>query len=238
LSIAVMASLGWLFLRDNPEECGLKMDGPLKEGRIRKQHADAIAHRDYTRSEALRTWAFWAFNLSFGFWALFGTAVTFHIVSIGELNGHSRAEIIAYFVPIAVTSVITNVFCGWISTHIRLKYLLVLMNLAALAGVFGTLKLDLSWGILLFITGHGICGGAFAALSGIVWPRFFGRTFLGAISGIGMSSMVIASGIGPLLFGLSLSITGSYNTILIWSAIVPALLIIASLRADNPQRQG
>ena len=237
VTIAFMATLGWLFLRDNPEECGLTMDGPMKPGKVRKHNADAVIHREYTRSEALRTWTFWMFNLSFAFWSMFGTAGTFHIVSIGEATGHPRSEIIGFFVPMAVISVITNLFCGWASAHTRLKYLLVLMNLAALGGVWGTKTLDTPLGVWFFICGYGISGGCFAALTGIAWPRFFGRQALGAISGVAMSSMVIASGVGPLFLSLSKSLTGSYDLALYISATFPALLLIGSLKADNPQRK-
>ncbi len=235
-SIAVMATLGWLLIRDNPEECGLVMDGENTRRKPRKHNPDAIAHRDYSRPEALRTWSFWTFNFSFAFWSLFGTAVTFHIVSLGELSGHPRTQIIGYFVPMAALSVLTNLFCGIASTHTRLKYLLVLMNAAALTGVLGTGCLERSWGPFAFIAGHGVCGGCFAALSGIVWPRFFGRLRLGAISGFAMSSMVVASGVGPLFFGLSMTFSGDYVPALWISAVVPACLLVASFKADNPQR--
>ncbi|MFT4549734.1 MAG: OFA family oxalate/formate antiporter-like MFS transporter [Verrucomicrobiales bacterium] len=236
ITLGLMATLGWVFIRDNPEECGLVMDGLSASNKVRRHNADAIAHRDYTRAEALGTWAFWAFNLSFAFWSMFGTAATFHIVSIGESTGHPRAEIIGYFVPMAVISVMMNVFCGWASTYMRLKYLLIMMNLAALAGFYGTLELETKFGLWCFIGGYGVCGGAFAALTGIVWPRFFGRASLGAISGVGMSSMVIASAIGPLFFSLSKYYTGGYETSLYLSAIFPAMLLVGSFWADNPQR--
>ena len=99
------------------------------------------------------------------------------------------------------------------------------------------MTLNTSGGLFAYIAGNGICGGCFSALSGIVWPRFFGRRWLGAIAGIGMSSMVIASGIGPLIFSLSLSLSGSYVPILWGCAVLPALLVIGSAWADNPQRQ-
>ena len=69
-----------------------------------------------------------------------------------------------------------------------------------------------------------------------MWPRFFGRIWLGAISGMGMASMVIASGIGPLVFGVSLSLFDRYAPLLWLSAAVPALLMAVSWWADNPQR--
>ena len=236
LSIGFMAVIGWAFLRDNPEECGLAMDGDAGEGPRKEAHEDSIAHRDYQREEAARTWAFWSFNLSFAFFSLFSTAFTFHVISLGEEFGRPREDIINYFIPMAILSVATNLFCGWISSRTRLKYLLMLMNLAALVGVLGTLTLDSGWGLAGYIIGNGICGGCFSALTGIVWPRFFGRRHLGAIAGLGMSSMVIASGIGPLVFSLSHDWAESYRPILLISALIPALLLLASARADNPQR--
>ena len=237
LTLLVMATLGWLLIRDNPEECGMLMDGPMAPGKKRKQNADAIAHRDYTRADALRTWPFWAFNFSFAFWSMFGTAATFHILAIGKSAGYSEIEILGYFVPMAFVAVMANTFCGWASTYTRLKYLLLLMNFAALAGVWGVIKLDTAAGMFFYVGGFGVCGGCFSALSAIAWPRFFGRQWLGAISGIAMSSMVIASGIGPLFFSLSKSFTGSYEMALYLSAILPALLVAGSFWADNPQRR-
>jgi sugar phosphate permease len=238
-TIVIMAGIGWLLFRDNPEECGLRMDGDSGDTPpARKQaHADSITHREFTRAEALRTAPFWAFNLSFGFWSLFATAFTFHVVSIGAEAGRDRAEIIGLFLPAAAVSVCSNLFCGWISPHARLKWLLVMMNVAALLAVGGMLKLSTPMGALAWVIGAGTCGGAFAALSGIVWPRFFGRAALGAISGVGMSTMVIASGLGPILFSLAKTHTGSYAIALWGSAAVPALLILLSLWADNPQRR-
>ncbi len=236
-SIAFMAVLGWAFLRDNPEECGLTMDGPGSRNLRREAHADAIAHRDYERREAMRTPAFWVFNLSFAFFSLFSTAFTFHVMSLGEEFGRPREDIIDYFVPMAMLSVASNLFCGWVSSRTRLKYLLMLMNLAALVGVVGTLTLNTGPGLGAYIVGNGVCGGCFSALAGIVWPRFFGRRHLGAIAGLGMSSMVIASGLGPLLFGVSLDWTQSYRPILWACASLPAVLLVASAWADNPQRR-
>jgi MFS family permease len=231
-----MGTIAWVLYRDNPEECGLQMDGPKAAGKRRILHADAIAHRDYTLAEALRTLPFWVFLLSFAFYSLFGTAITFHIVSLGAESGIDRTTVISFFVPMAVFSVSTNLFCGWISSKTRLKYLLLGMNLAAISSVIGTLNLSHTWGAALFIAGNGICGGSFVALASISTPRFFGRGHLGAISGVGMSTMVIASGIGPFLFSLSTSITGSFRSALWASLFIPGLMALLSTLSDNPQR--
>ena len=236
LTLFFMAPVGWLIYRDNPEECGLKMDGPNARPPER-ENLDMVIHREYTRNEALRTFSFHAFNLSFAFFALYSTAFTFHIESIGMEFGFEKARIINFFIPMAIISVVVNLFFGWVNSKTRLKFLLLIMNIGAVLAAVGLYRLSSSWGVVLYVFGTGLTGGIFGSLSGVVFPRFFGRKWLGSIAGIGMSTMVIASGIGPWLFAWSREQTGSYQWILIVSIFVPAALCITSLFADNPQRR-
>jgi MFS family permease len=111
------------------------------------------------------------------------------------------------------------------------------MNLGSLSATLGILFLDRSEGVLGYVIGNGIASGGFVSLTGIVFPRFYGRKHLGAISGVNMSAMVIASGLGPLLFGLCHHYSGSYRWILIISAFFPMFLALLSIAADNPQRK-
>ncbi len=57
--ICVLALLFWIFARDNPEECGLEMDGDYV-GKEQRENLDSVIYRDYTLAEARRTFAFWA----------------------------------------------------------------------------------------------------------------------------------------------------------------------------------
>jgi len=234
-TILVMGPLAWLLFRDTPEEDGLCMDG----GAEAKPHdnPDMYIEREFTREEATRDYAFWIFNAAFWFWAMFGTAFTFHATSIGDEYGFTRERILNLFVPIAATSVATNLLFGIINAKLRLKFLLVVMNLGCIAAALGMLWLDQSGGVVAYVLGTGIAGGGFVSLSGIVFPRFYGREHLGAISGVNMSVMVIGSGVGPLLFGACHHFANSYRLILIVCAIIPAVLALLSLWADNPQNR-
>ena len=147
----------------------------------------------------------------------------------------TRERIINLFVPIAATSVVTNLIFGAINARMRLKFLLLIMNLGCIAAATGMLHLNHTGGEVAYVLGNGIASGGFVSLSGIVFPRFYGREHLGAISGVNMSVMVIGSGLGPLLFGACHHFADSYRLILIVSAIIPAVLALLSLRADNPQ---
>ncbi len=235
VTLAVMAPLAWLLFRDQPEDDGLKMDN----GKIAaKPHnnPDMQIHREFTRDEAVRDYSFWVFNFTFSFYGLFATAFTFHILSLGQEFQFDRERILSLFVPIAAVSVTTNLIFGAINTRLRIKTLLIIMNLGCLSAVLGMLRLDQPGGVPAYVIGNGIASGGFICLTGIVFPRFYGRKHLGAISGVNMSSMVIGSGLGPLLFGACHHFTGSYRLILIASIFIPTALALLSLRADNPQR--
>src|SRR5690606_12328843 len=69
-TITIMGSLGWLFFRDNPEECGMLMDGGPAKFAPRRVNQDMVINREFTRSEALRTWVFWVYNISFSYHSL------------------------------------------------------------------------------------------------------------------------------------------------------------------------
>ena len=236
VTIVIMGPIAWLLFRDTPEEAGLEMDGG-KVASVVVVNPDMHIHREFTRGEALRDYSFWVFNLTFSFYGLYATAFTFHILSLASEYQFADERILSLFVPIAATSVLTNLVFGAINARLRLKWLLLVMNIGCLSATLGMLFLDKPGGVSAYVIGNGIASGGFVSLTGIVFPRFYGRLHLGAISGVNMSAMVIASGLGPLAFGLCQQFSGSYRGILVASVFVPTLLALLSLRADNPQRK-
>ena len=236
--IAVLALLFWIFARDNPEECGLEMDGG-RGTRERKANPDATIYRDYSKEEAQRTFAFWAFTAMFALNGLVVTAYAFHVIAVGRELGVSDDFILGLFVPSAVVAVVSGFVVAWLTDQswVRIKWLLFGMAAASLAG-FGAVGAgsypELSW---LHVLGFGFSGGAFGSLSAIVWPSFFGREHLGAISGMFMTIIVVASAIGPFLFSLAEQLFGAYRAGFVGAAAAAAAIAVAALRADNPQRQ-
>ncbi len=232
-----MALLAYLFYRDNPEECGLTMDGDYKGKESKKINLDAIIVRDFTRAETLRTLPFWVFTCGFSWWALFATGYAFHVVAIGSEVGVNKETILALFVPSAIVSMFVNLFTGYISDHVRVKYLLMLMCVGMFLCPLGGWLLPNEYGFILIVTGMGITGGTWSNLSGSVWPRFFGRTHLGAINGVFLAVSVIASGIGPALFAFFQDFSGGFKGMFLFGLTVPILLFVLSGWADNPQRK-
>ncbi len=226
----------WLVYRDNPEECGLQMDGGPAPEILRSKHPDTIISREYTRAEALRTVPFWAFNLYFGWQSLYSTAYTFHIESIGAEFGFTRTEIISLFVPAALLGILTNLVGGWLSDRTRVKYMLMIGALAQCSMAAGLL-FESPVREFLLVLGLGISGALFGLLHGVVWPRFYGRKHLGAISGASLSILVFASAAGPYVFAQIQQWTSAYRPIIFFSALLPIGIALLAVKADNPQRK-
>lgn len=239
LLVGIFTVLAWAFARDNPEECGLEMDGGNKGPEKEETNEDLIIKRSMTRAEALRTRSFWIFNLSFGLHALSTTAYIFHVVDIGETLQVSTPFILSLFFYAAFVSVGANLFAGWVSGRTRVKYLLAIENFAA---TFLWLSLVLvpllgPGMLVLFVFAWGISGGIWGNLMGNVFARFYGRDHLGAITGVVMSTTVISSALGPYAFGLARELTGGYAPALLGGSLIAATLCLLSFAGDNPQRK-
>ena len=231
-----MSLLGWIFYRDNPEQCGLVMDGVTDESWHQKMAARVgETLREFTRIEAMRTQAFWIFNLGLAAISLVFTALTFHITSLGEEMGLNRSQSFVVFLPMSLFGIVANLLGGWISDRLKLKWLLIAMMAAQAIGTTGLLSFGEPLGRILFIVGFGVTIGLFPVLVTVTWPRFYGRKHLGAISGLNMSIMVFASAIGPAAFSIGRNLTGSYQTVVLICWFLPILVILGGIRANNPQ---
>ena len=253
LSLAIliglgMAPLGWLLYRDNPEACGLVMDGlapPLapSEAAAVSPPSDRTAPvprqfsptRDFTRREALRTLAFWAVTLALASQALTMTGLTFHLVDIGAAAGLPQKQTVALFLPIGLLATMTGYLIGVVSDLVRLKVLFIAMMVFEAIGLIGMAHLESLPLRLMAIAGLGITGGCFGTLSSVTMPRYFGRQHLGAIVGVEMMTLVIASAIGPSLLALFNDVFGSYRFGLYLCAALPLSIIFLLVPSGNPQ---
>lgn len=247
-----MGTLGWLLFRDNPEECGLQMDRKSPTSRVDRDATDASGQltlqgaiappaifgspmRDFTRREALQTLAFWAVTLALATQALTITGITFHLVDIGAAAGLPQKQTVALFLPMGILSTVTGYVVGVASDRLRLKFLYIGMMLCEAIGMVGMAHLDDPRWRLVAIVGLGITGGCFGTLSAVTMPRYFGRRHLGAIAGVEMMTLVIASAIGPSLLAAFNGMFGSYRLGLYLCACLPLMVILLLLPAGNPQ---
>lgn len=234
--VLIFVPLAWAFFRDNPEECGLQMDGGDGRKSGRKPNRDLLMVHEFTLPEVLRNRAFWVVSLAMTLQAFFSTAFTFHILSVAEDLQVRKEALLAALVPSALVASVFTVASGWLIDRFRIKWMVVLFCAGMLTASMGLMVAPSSIWLPLFVLGSGITGGTFITVSGTLYPRYFGRKALGAITGVSMAGLVYGSAVAPFAFSLSLDWTGSYRAGIGAVAGLSGLLLAFSFRVDNPQR--
>lgn len=227
------ALLAALTIRDHPRQCGLEPDGDRVPGDAAV--VGDVADGDWSLAQARRSIVFWIYAMALSVHALFGTAVTFHIVAIFGAAGRSRAEAFAYFIPQAVVSLVVNLTASTLADHMRLKPLLLAMLVAFILGAVGLVNLGEPFGYHLLVAGFGTGGGLWGVLSNLVFIRQFGALHLGEISGLNTSLTVMASALGPLVFSLALDWFGSFDAASYACIAVLCSLLIVAIAVRQPR---
>ena len=221
------------FYRNKPEDFNLKPDGVIDDGlEIEVEQEEC----NFTLEEAKETRAFWMFGLVLAFNSFFITGFTFHIISIFSSQDYTRAEAIAIFLPISIMAIIVSTVCNILSDYIQHKIYLYIMLASGVLASFGFIFLASSFGVYFLIGGLGVLGGLFGVINAVTWPRYYGRKYLGAISGKVMSFLVIASAIAPSLFSYCYTKLGSYSYIGYLNLIFLSVLILGTFKLQKPQK--
>ncbi len=225
----------FIFFRDNPEDCNLKPDGKYEIKQ--SQNIKVKAEKQYTLKEAKKTLTFWVFGLALSMFSMYYTGFTFHLISIFEEAGMDKMKALSVFVPTSIISVAITLCGGWLSDRIQLKKLLLVLLAGGMLSMGALSVLDGNLSYILLIVGNAIMNGLFSVLMSVTWPRFFGRKYLGEISGFAMSMIVFFSALGPLIFSYSLSMFGAYH-IACWICLgLSFMYFLAAFKANNPQEK-
>jgi len=194
-----------------------------------KIDSDLDISNDKTLKEALATKVFWSYNLAISLLAMFGTAFTFHIVSIFSYAGIDRSSAVSVFIPISIIAAIISFTGSTLSDYINLKIILILELFGLITALLGMIFLSPGVPVIILIAGMGIANGAFVVLSSIAWINTFGKKHLGSISGYAMGWTVAGSAIGPFIFSALKDLSGNYNLAAIITIIFTILLLLFSI---------
>jgi OFA family oxalate/formate antiporter-like MFS transporter len=227
-----------VFFRENPEECGLQMDGDIpKDPRaVSPMGSTASDDLSFTRAEALRTARFWYVTLSRSLQAMVFTGITFHIVDIGVETGIGGREAVKLFIPLALVSTTTGLISGWAADRVPVRALVLLSVGLQTIAYIGAGRLDEWPFLIMMLVGWGGAGGLYATLLNVAIPNFFGRLHLGAISSIQMSCMVAASAMGPAFLAASKTYLGTYESGLLWCCAFSGAVFLFALLAPRASR--
>lgn len=228
--LAILLPLGWLLVRDQPEDRGVSLDGDDAG-----QQAQLI---DLTVWDALRSPAFWVFALSSSLFGLVYSGIALFNESILAERGFDATTYHTVLAISALLGLIANFGGGWLATRWPIQRVMGL-GMAALGGALVGLPLVRTYThVVLYGITMGVAGGIVTVVFFSVWGLAFGRTHLGRIQGCAQMMTVLASAIGPLMLAETLRKTGSYDSILYGLAAVVVILGISSWKIRMPLRPG
>ncbi len=223
--------------RTRPPRYLRAMAGTARRFGLRRTSEPMRPEEDTTLEQARRTLAFWIFIAVTTMSSGILTGFTFHVVAILGETGVGREAALGILFPTAVVSVLITPIASVISDYARLKYFAVLHGIS-LGLVLLSLPLlqynSLAYlGIVVF---KGLATAMFGINQAVVWPRFFGLTHLGTITGFSTAWLVGGSAIGPYLYSLSFELTGSFLPVSYLFGPLCILVGLLGFRADNPNR--
>jgi MFS family permease len=223
-----------LLLESKPENLGLQPDGDA-EGGGGSQATRGQADVGLTIGQAVRTPAFWIIALSLATFSMLVTGLFFHQVSIFESAGLGP-QIAAWVFPIsAVSMVLAMPVFGRLLDLLPTKPMFACAMLTMTAAMLALVLVHDAATAALYGIVFGINNAAVHTHIAYVWPRFFGRRYLGGIQGTAQTIAVVGASIGPLPLGIAFDAYGAYNVALVMLAGLPVLCSVAILLMREPE---
>lgn len=231
--LLVLLPLVLLFVRRDPESCGLADAGEEKE-----RLDDPDKGSGATFRQALSTPAFWVFAVASSTYNLIVSGIGLFNESILIERGFDAGVYHRALAVTAITSLAGNFLGGWLiarSTANRVMALAMgLLMIALLALPF----LAVEWQVMLWAVFMGVVGGFVIVIFFSFWGATYGRRELGRIQGAAQMMTVLASALGPLLLAWCVSANGSYVPVFFLLAGLVAVLGVAAWRVKLPQLSG
>jgi len=230
--LVVLLPIARFAIVDRPEDIGQVPDGQTND-----QPTELIRGRSFTVSEAIRTPAFWTLSGVTFMGGAISTALIFHNTSLLGEQGLSSTQAAAVFIPQLVGSVVCSFGIGALTD--RLPAAPLLLFAGGMLGLGAFLSTMASPGVMAAIYGVvlGSASGSIGALSGALYPKWFGVDHIGSIKGLASTAGVIASAVGPLILALGNDAAGSYEPVVIGCALAAALMAAVAFIVPTPTRQ-
>ncbi|MGB7341428.1 MAG: MFS transporter [Phototrophicaceae bacterium] len=233
----VTIPLTWIFMRNTPEEFGLLPDGDAVPSADAVPDLEAIIEDSWTLADVVKNPTFWVFVFGRIISPAWGTGLILHQISIFSELGHDARTAAANYATITIFTAIFAVIFGYLVDRLRPGIVMIIQLGALIAAmILATLMTSqiLLWGYAL---SFGIMMGGGAVFDGAVWVNLFGRGHQGTIRGFVSTALVTGTAIGPILFGLSLDLMGSYSPVLWLGVILSVIAIIGAFIAPHPRKR-
>lgn len=205
-----------LFMRNRPEDMGLRPDGDPPDaapgsGLASGHRPSASTEVQWSLREALRTRTVWLLIISLNLSSMTISAVIYHQVALYEDLGFSLQAASLILSMNLGGGALSKLFWGFMAERIPVRYCLIASFLTRALAIFVLLLGSGPERAYVFAALYGL-GGAYGTLVPILWADYYGRTFLGTIRGALTPFSLLASLGGPLFAAWTFDVLGSYTT--------------------------
>ena len=235
-AVVVLPSL--LLVRRSPEAVGLLPDGDSAAPAVAAGSSSSrFVETNFSLREALATRSFWLLVFAGSSQSLISTALVFHHVSVMSSRGLDAgvaASILSVIAPLALVGAFV---AGFLADRLPNRYLLVAGQALLWLAMLWILTISQAWQGFIYGGMMGLAGGLMMTTNSVIWPNYYGRTYLGSIRGVVTTSMVAFAALGPLPFGFLFDLTDSYTLAILVFMALPVACGIAALIASPPQKK-
>jgi MFS family permease len=186
--------------------------------------------------QALRMPFFWVITSGVAAAGMLGTAVAFHQISLLGEHGMSAAEAAANFLPQTIAGLAASLAVGPLCDRFPARPVIATCMLVLAAGMAWIPFVASGPRALVFALLIGAAGSAIRTVEVAVIPRLFGTTHLGTIRGFVHFVSVASTAFGPILLALGHEASGSYSSVVLGLAVIPAAIAVAALVTPAQRR--
>ncbi len=214
IGLAIVGIPTSMALRHKPEQYGFHPDG-LEQPPPKAPALTRGEGQDYTLSQALGTWTFWALGIG-QLLAIFGlAAVSVHVLPHLEAEGlSSRAGgwIIASY---TVLGIVPKFGFGWLGDVLDKRLVLAGSYTLQGLGILALANVESPWTLALFIGVYGLSAQSYGSVLYPLLADEFGHRHIGAIQGMISAPYAVGAILGPYLAGLTFDRMDEYTWIFI-----------------------
>lgn len=218
--------LACFIVRDTPESMGLQPDGERLEAGF--QNGQLALKRDWGVKDAVRTPQFWILFIVYSLMGLVVNALMGYLVIWGVDMGSTAGRSGIFITLLNAPSIIARIGGGWLGDRFqKRKVMMASAFLSLLVMLWGWAGINSENQLLVFSL---VIGMSSALALGLFVPclgDLFGRANVGSLFGILSMGWGLIGGFGPVLWGIIVDSTGSYNPACLLSVGCYAVALIA-----------
>ncbi len=199
--------------------------------------------RQWTRTQVLRHWLFWAMVPALLGPPAWGTALFFHQVHLTEVKAWPLAGYVALFPLYTAVSVASTLATGGLIDRLGTGRLMPFYMLPFGAAFAVLAFAQTLWGAAAGLMVFGAAQGAQALLPTAFWAEFYGTRHIGSIKAMAAAVMVFGTAVGPGITGLAIDLGWTFPQqmvlVVVYFVVAGGIVAMAILRArrDLPPAQ-